>query len=201
MNTSIRIERAGKQDSRFIAEMIALSSDGIACIEWQEEADAAGVDPLDIGARNYASDDGDYSYRNCWIARNESGEPVGMVLSFAITEANRSVDAHPPPYRDDEIFAPYMYLEAVDSWYICGVAVIAEYRGRDIGKRLLQRAMADGEKEGFDNVSLIVVASKARLVDYYESLGFRITRRAPIVEHPQIDAHGEALLMETAPAG
>lgn len=199
MQQPIRIELADRQDSRFIAQMIALASDGIACIEWQQEADAAGVDALDIGARNYASDEGDYSYRNCWIARNQADEPVGMVLSFAITEANRSVDAHPPPYRDDEIFAPYMYLEAVNSWYICGVAVIPGYRGRDIGRQLLHRAMEDGKRAGFTNVSLIAMAGKTHLVAYYESLGFRITRRAPVVEHPLIDAHGDALLMETRP--
>jgi hypothetical protein len=73
MKPGIRIERARGADSRFIAEMITVSSDGIACIEWQQEADAAGVGALDIGARNYARDAGDYSYRNCWIAGNKSG--------------------------------------------------------------------------------------------------------------------------------
>lgn len=124
MNSTIRIERAAAQDGRFITQMIAVSSDGIACIGWQREADETGVDSLDIGARKYTSGDGDYSYRNCWIARNAAG---------------------------------------------------------------------------FDNTSLVAVASKIRLIAYYESLGFRVKRRAPIVEHPQIDAHGEALLMETRP--
>jgi ribosomal protein S18 acetylase RimI-like enzyme len=111
-----------------------------------------------------------------------------MVLAFALTAENASVGAHPPPYRDDEIFAPYRYLEAVDSWYICGVAVVPGYRDQDIGKALLERAMQDGEQAGFRNTSLIAVASKTRLVAWYESLGFRVTRRAPIVEHPQITA-------------
>ena len=44
------------------------------------------------------------------------------------------------------------------------------------------------------------MAEKAGLIAYYQSLGFHITRRAPIVEHPMIDARGEALLMETRPA-
>lgn len=201
MKSGIRIEKALRGDSRFIAEMIAVASDGIACIEWQEQADAEGISALDVGARNYASDDGDYSYRNCWIARAESGASAGMILSFAITGENRSLDAHPPPYRDDEIFAPYMYLEAVNSWYICGVAARPEYRGQDIGKALIERAMQDGREAGFSNTSLIAVAGKTRLIAWYEALGFRETRRAPIVEHPLIEAHGDALLMETRPAG
>ena len=67
MGPGIRIEKARPDDGRFIAQMIALSSDGIARMEWREEADAAGVDALEIGARNYASADGDYSYRNCRV--------------------------------------------------------------------------------------------------------------------------------------
>lgn len=200
MKPGIDIDRAARGDSRFIAQMVAVASDGIATIEWQQQADTAGMSALDIGAQNYASDTGDYSYRNCWVARDPNDAPVGMILSFALTAENASVDAHPPPYRDDEVFAPYMYLEAVDSWYICGVAVIPGYRGQHIGRALLERAMQDGAEAGFRNTSLIAVASKTRLVAYYESLGFRITRRAPIVEHPQIDARGDVLLMETRPA-
>ena len=199
MTDSIRIERAEARDNRFIAEMIAISSDGIAHIEWQQQADEEGVAALAIGARTYAAEEGDYSFRNCWIARSGRAEPVGMILSFALTEANRSQDAKPPPYADDDIYAPYKYLEAVNSWYICGVTVVPDQRGRDIGKRLMERAMQDGREAGFDNCSLIAVASKTALLDYYRSLGFEITRRAPIVPHPQIDASGDAVLMETNP--
>lgn len=199
MNDTIHIERARQRDSRFIAEMIAISSDGIARIEWQQQADAEGVAALDIGARNYADDKGDYSFRNCWVARTDAGEPVGMILAFALTESNRSTDAKPPPYAADDIYAPYMYLEAVNSWYICGVTVAPGYRGRDIGKQLIERAMQDGREAGYSNTSLVAMASKTALIDYYRSFGFEITRRAPIVPHPQIDASGEAVLMETQP--
>ena len=122
-----------------------------------------------------------------------------MILSFALTEENCSIDAKPPPFREDDFYAPYKYLEAVNSWYICGVAVIPEYRGQDIGQELIMHAFTDGKMAGFDNASLIAMADKTSLIDYYQSLGFQVTRRAPIVEHPEIDAHGEALLMETSP--
>ena len=201
MPENIRIERAKKSDSCFIAEMIALSSDGIASLEWQQQVAAGGAQTeLDVGAKSYAGEDGDYSYRNCWIARNTSEQPVGMILSFALTEENRSGDAKPPPYREDDFYAPYKYLEAVNSWYICGVAVIPEYRGHDIGQELIMHAFTDAEMAGFDNVSLIALADKTSLIAYFQSFGFQVTRRAPIIENPQIDARGEALLMETHPA-
>jgi ribosomal protein S18 acetylase RimI-like enzyme len=200
MQENIQIERAIKSDSRFIAEMIALSSNGFASLEWQQQADADNAQPeLDVGAKSYAEEDGDYSYRNCWIARNASEQPVGMILSFALTEENCSTDAKPPPYREDDIYAPYKYLAAVNSWYICRVAVIPEYRDQDISQELILHAFTDGEMAGFDNISLIAMADKPSLIDHYQSLGFQVTRRAPIGEHPQIDARGEALLMETHP--
>jgi ribosomal protein S18 acetylase RimI-like enzyme len=201
MPENIRIERAQKTDSRFIAEMTALSSDGIATLEWQQQVDTDEAQTeLDAGAQSYAREDSDYSYRNCWIARNTSEQPVGMILSFALTEENRSRDAKPPPYREDDFYAPYKYLEAVNSWYICSVVVIPEYRGQDIGQELIMHAFTDAEMAGFDNVSMIALADNTRLIDHFQLLGFQETRRAPIVEHPQIDARGEALLMETHPA-
>ena len=43
-------------DSRFIAEMIDISSDGVALIEWTEAAQVAdGRTALDVGAESYAS--------------------------------------------------------------------------------------------------------------------------------------------------
>ena len=201
MTQPIQIDRARKQDSRFIAQMVALASDGFASIECQQQADSEpGRSALDVGADSYASDDGDYSYRNCWIARNANEQSVGMILSFALTEENRSVDASPPPYAEDDIYAPYMYLEAVNSWYICGVAVNPEYRQQGIARTLIQQSVSDGEQAEFDNTSLVAMAEKNGLIAYYQSLVFHITRRAPIVEHPMIDARGEALLMETRPA-
>jgi len=201
MQGNIRIERAKSNDSRFIAEMISLSSDGIASLEWRQQVDADEEQTeIDVGEKSYASEAGDYSYRNCWIAREAGGKQVGMILSFALTEENKSVDATPPPYQEDDFYAPYKYLEAVDSWYICGVAVIPEFRGQDIGQELIMHAFTDAEMAGFNNVSLIAMADKTSLISYYQSLGFQVTRRAPIVEHPQIDARGEALLMETNPA-
>lgn len=185
-------------DSRFIASMIELSSDGIASLEWQEESErTSGLSALDIGARQYASAEGDYSYRNCLIA--DAGAPAGMILSFSITAENLSADAKPPPYTADDIYAPYKYLEAVDSWYICGVAVVPEYRKLGIGKRLIELSIEQGAQRGFANTSLIAMAAKTTLIAFYESLGFVVTRRAPIVEHPGIRASGDAVLMETRP--
>jgi ribosomal protein S18 acetylase RimI-like enzyme len=199
MSDPISFRRASAEDSRFIAEMVEISSDGIARIEWELEADPDnGVSALDVGAALYAGEDGDYSYRNCLVAQS-GNRPVGSILAFPITDENRSRDARPPPYGADEIFAPYMFLEAVDSWYICGVTVIPEFRKQGIGEQLIRLSMQEAREAGYENLSLIAVGSKTSLIKYYESLGFRITRSAPIVPHPLIRVSGDAVLMETRP--
>ena len=70
------LRAAVETDARAIAELIAISSDGVAVIEWTEEAQARpGLDPLDVGEATYRQAEGDYSYRNCVIA--ERGGQVG----------------------------------------------------------------------------------------------------------------------------
>jgi len=197
MNYEVAYRSATPNDSRFIAEMVALASDGIASLEWAEDCDKErGQTVLDIGSLNYKSDKGDYSYRNCIIAEVE--EHVGMILSFPITDENSSKDAKPPPYEPDDFYAPYQYLEALNSWYICGVAVLPKFRKREIGRHLIQLSAEQAQKKGFKKVSLIAMYEKSGLIRYYQSLGFEITRSAPIVEHPQINAKGDAVLMEAS---
>ncbi|MCU7850578.1 MAG: GNAT family N-acetyltransferase [Candidatus Thiodiazotropha sp. (ex Monitilora ramsayi)] len=189
---------ATADDSRFIASMIDISSDGIATLEWQETCDKqAGKTALDVGSEWYARDEGDYSYRNCLIA--ETDHPIGMILSFPITQDNFSEDGKPPPYEADDIYAPYKYLEALNSWYICGVAVLPEFRKQGVGEQLIKLSIEEGKRQGFSNVSLIAVYDKKGLISYYESLGFKVTRKAPIVEHPGIRVKGAVVLMETCP--
>ena len=184
-------------DSRFIAEMIDVSSDGVALIDWMEAADAApGRTALDIGAEKYASDEGDYSYSNCVLAEVASRR-AGMLLTFPM-HAGDPDDIVPPPFDGKDVFAPYKYLEAPDTWYICGVAVIPEYRRHGIGKRLMQIAREQARDNGYDRLSLVVFEENTVAVRLYQDLGYAIVDRAPVVPHPLIRYTGDALLMVAA---
>ena len=182
-------------DSRFIAEMIDISSDGIALIEWAEAAQAAGDrSALDIGAASYASEEGDYSYRNCILAEL-SGRKAGMLLSFPMHARSPAEAVSPPPFNGSDVFAPYKYLEAPDTWYICGIAVTPECRGRGIGKRLMQIARELALDHGYGQLSLVVFEENTVAVRLYRNLGYEVVKRAPVVPHPLIRCSGDALLM------
>jgi ribosomal protein S18 acetylase RimI-like enzyme len=182
-------------DSRFIAEMIDISSDGIALIEWTEAAQAAGdCTALDIGAGIYASETGDYSYRNCYIAE-VADRRVGMLLGFPMPARDPSDVVSPPPFDGTDVFAPYKYLEAPDTWYICGVALLPDYRGRGIGAELMQMARQQALQHGYKQLSLVVFEENTAAVGLYRRLGYETIQRAPIIPHPLIRASGDALLM------
>lgn len=186
---------ANTEDSRFIAEMVDVSSDGVALIEWTEAAQKVeGRSVLDIGAGMYASEDGDYSYRNCWIAE-VSMRRAGMLLSFPMHAREPADIVLPPPFDGTDVFAPYKYLEAPDTWYICGVAVLREYRGHGIGKGLMQIAREQAQAHGFNRLSLVVFEENAAAVRLYKRLGYEIIDHAPVVPHPLIRCGGDALLM------
>lgn len=195
MTDSPAYRPARSADSRFIAEMLDMSSDGVALIEWEEEARGAdGQSALDIGAALYESEDGDYSYRNCWIAE-AGGQPVGMLLSFPMQARDPTDTVAPPPFDGSDIFAPYKYLEAPDTWYICGVAVLQNHRGQGVGRALMQIAREQALKQGYDQLSLVVFEENTPAVQLYKSLGYKTIARAPIVPHPLIRCGGDALLM------
>jgi ribosomal protein S18 acetylase RimI-like enzyme len=186
---------AHKEDSRFIAEMIDVSSDGIALIDWTETAQAqANKTALDVGAEIYSADRGDYSYRNCYIAE-QSGRLAGMLLSFAMHAREPADIVSAPPFDGTDVFAPYKYLEEPDSWYVCGVAVTPEHRGRGIGRELMQIASMQAKKHGYARLSLVVFEENTSALRLYQDLGYVVIKRAPVVPHPLIRCSGDALLM------
>jgi len=179
--------------------MIDISSDGIALIEWTEAPLSAGErTALDIGARIYASEEGDYSYRNCCIAEL-ADRRIGMLLDFPMPARDPSDLVSPPPFDGTDVFAPYKYLEAPGTWYICGVALLPDYRGRGIGTGLMQMARQRARQHGYKQLSLVVFEENTAAVRLYRRLGYETIKRAPIVPHPVIRASGDALLM-VAPA-
>jgi ribosomal protein S18 acetylase RimI-like enzyme len=186
---------ANPEDCRFIAEMIDISSDGIALIEWTDAAQAAGGrTALDIGAGIYASETGDYSYRNCCIAE-VADRRAGMLLGFPMPARDPSDVVSPPPFDATDVFAPYKYLEAPDTWYICGVALLPDYRGRGIGAELMQMARQQALQNGYKQLSLVVFEENTAAVRLYRRLGYETIKRAPVIPHPLIRASGDALLM------
>lgn len=194
MKREYSFRAATVEDARDIARLIAISSDGVAVIEWAEAAVTEGVEPLDIGERTYRNPDGEYSWRNCTIVEKD-GEVAGMLLAFGMPKGKARDPRLRPTSDDANVFAPYMYLEEPDSWYVCGVALYPEHRGQGLGTQLMQLAGDQARQNGFEKVSLVAFAQNEGSIRLYQKLGYEIVDRAPIIPHPLIHYDGEALLM------
>lgn len=181
-------------DVAFIVEMVDLATDGVALVEWTDIAAGTDRSPLDVAAGIYAAEDGDYSYRNCVIAEY-AGRAAGVLLAFPMRPRDPGDTPLPPPFDGTDVFAPYKYLEAPNSWYVCSVAVREGLRGRGIGNGLMEHARQQAIRHGFDRLSLLVFEQNAHAVRLYRRLGYQVIARAPVVPHPLIRYTGGLLLM------
>jgi ribosomal protein S18 acetylase RimI-like enzyme len=189
-----KIRPARSSDAADIARLVAISSDGIAMIEWQQQAHKEQRDALDVAESIYQIPQGNYSYTSATMIESNS-EIAGMLLAFAIPPAAPRNPENRPSSDDENVFAPYIYLEEPNSWNICGVAIYAQFRGQGLGTRLMALANEQAKEKGFSRLSLVVFEQNAASVRLYGRLGYEVVDRAPIVPHPMIHYVGDTLLM------
>jgi len=90
-------------------------------------------------------------------------------------------------------------MDATLHWGILGIGVVPEYRGRGIGRQLLDRTIAEAWKRGFTRIELTVRTDNERAAALYRQLGFAdegIKRNAFLVDGRYHDLYLMALLKE-----
>ncbi len=186
--TQILFRDADKADARAIAALYRLAAGGVADVVW-DDMKAAGEDVVEAGARRYARDDEDFSYQNCAIAECR-GRTVGLLHAYPM---------HADPEFDPEdlspVLRPYAELEEDDSYYIAGIALESDYRGRGMGTKMLRLAELRAMTRGLAKMSLIAFEENKDSVRLYERLGYRVRDTRDVVPHPYIRYDGRALLM------
>lgn len=188
----LAIRPAIKSDCREIAALYNISSDGVAEYIWTKMA-GPGEDLLDVGQRRYEQEDSVFSYRNVTLAEIE-GKTAGMIIAFPMEIDEGHVESDP-------VLAPYSKLEEPDSYYICGMAVFPEYRGRGIGKQFLKLAEQRARQLGLTKLSLIVFEENTGAKRLYDRHDYFVKAFETVVPHPLIHFEGRALLMVRKLAG
>ena len=190
MEITASFRAATKEDCYDIARLFRIASDGVVDYVWSTLAPKyPGLAPLEIGARRYASEEGNFSYKNCVVAERD-GAVIGMLFTFPI-EDRQEVGDEPA----DPILEPYEKLEIPGSLYICALALFPKFRGRGLGTEMLSIASKQARERGFDKLSLLVFEQNEGAVRLYERNGFEVVDRAPVVPHDLIHHTGEVLLM------
>ncbi|EJZ18029.1 GNAT family N-acetyltransferase [Rhizobium sp. Pop5] len=78
-----------------------------------------------------------------------------------------------------------------------GMGILPAYRGRGLGRRLIETTLRTAREAGFARVELDVYEDNSRAIALYEKVGFKregIIRRAARIDGRFIDAIGMALL-------
>ena len=86
MEITASFRAATKEDCYDIARLFRIASDGVVDYVWSALAPKyPGLAPLEIGARRYASEEGNFSYKNCVVAERD-GAVIGMLFTFPIED-------------------------------------------------------------------------------------------------------------------
>jgi ribosomal protein S18 acetylase RimI-like enzyme len=186
----VKYRAATKEDCHALARLFRIASGGVADYMWSRLAPKyPGLTPLEIGARRFAREEGNFSYKNCVVAE-QNGAVSGMLFTFPIEEEQEADDEPADP-----ILKPYEELEIPGSFYICALALLPGFRGRGVGTKMLSIAREQAHERGFDTLSLLVFEQNEGAVRLYERNGFEVAGRAPVVPHELIDHTGDVLLM------
>ncbi|HKQ32463.1 MAG TPA: GNAT family N-acetyltransferase [Thermodesulfobacteriota bacterium] len=180
---------AKRDECRTIARLYSISSDGLADYIWTTLA-KPGEDILDVGERRYSNEDLLFSYKNCLVAEYK-GKIIGMLVAFPMYLPDGPNAANEP----DPVLVPYAKLEKDSTYYIMGVAVFPEYRGKGIGTRFLELTAGKAREYGLSQLSLIVFEQNEGAKRLYERHGFYEIAREDVIPHDLIHYTGCALLM------
>lgn len=182
---------ATRNDTRDIARLFQIASEGVADYLWSQldDLEYKGLSLIEIGAKRYSREGIDFSYQNCEIAEL-GGKVVGMLHAFVMGDDVGDVDGD-----FDPVLKPYAELEEPQSLYISGLALFDQYRGLGIGSRFLNSAYQRARRESVTKTSLICFEENEGALRLYQREGFKERDRRAIVAHPLIQHGGDAILM------
>jgi ribosomal protein S18 acetylase RimI-like enzyme len=186
----VTFRAATVEDSRTIAELFSISSDGVVDYVWMTLAsEYPGLEPVEIGTVRYAREEGNFSYTNCVLAERE-GEVIGQLCTYPV-----EASAEEPDDPVDPVLEPYARLEIPGTLYISSLALFEGFRGMGLGTQMLSIARDQARERDLDALSLLVFEQNTGAVKLYEREGFREVDRAPVVPHSLIRHTGDVILM------
>lgn len=191
IQSSVILRQAQISDAEYLAKLINLAGEGVPNWLWTR-ACFEGQTPLQIGIERAKRTSGGFSYTNALVA-TPADTPVGMVLSYPITEAPTD-DPNDLPAP----IAPFVELEkrSVGTWYINALAVFSEAQNQGYGTHLLSAAQDLARAAGYNRMSIQVYEQNTGAVRLYERLGYQRVASDPVRLHPAPPFYtGDVLLL------
>ena len=129
-------------------------------------------------------DDTLYSYRHARVAEVD-GVVVGSQTAYTgkeYAQERKESFQHVWPYITDQMVAEAPMESDEDEYHMEGIAILPEYRGRDISRLLIMDSVNRGLNLGYKKVAFLVAAESEGLMCYYERLGFRRIERLTLFD-------------------
>ncbi|GMA97887.1 GNAT family N-acetyltransferase [Pelosinus sp. IPA-1] len=188
------IYRTGREeDSLKIAEGIDRASGGIVEFLFHDLLDQ--YTPTQVMAKSIKEKQGTDSYENAIVAEYQ-GNIVGIVYSYSaryhgITDNTRSF------FPNDRLtFLKDFYNSRVeDSWFLDSIYVDGAFRGTGIGSKLIELTKQRAKDNGYNRLSLMVMADNAVARRTYERNQFEIVKHIDVQEHRLIPHKGGIYLL------
>ncbi len=190
MSLPTSIRPATPDDAQALVEIIDMASEGLSSYLWAQMAEP-GESVREFGERRARRDDGGFSYRNAQIAEVED-TPAGGLIGYPLPDEPAEIGPDLPA-----MFVPFQELEnlACGSWYINVLAVYPRYRGRGLGRRLLDAAEKVATEGGRQSLSVMVFDRNLGARRLYERVGYREIARRPIVKEDWACESSETVLL------
>jgi ribosomal protein S18 acetylase RimI-like enzyme len=186
---------AQAKDALHLACLYDAASRGLAAWTWTQIAEP-GQSLIEVGRHRIAGRPDHVSHFSSWVIAEIDGSIAGAILAYRI----------PDPYNAGdmtgitEVHRPILELEAIaaGTWFIMAICVFAEFRGRGIGKQLLERSIGKAKVSGATSVSIMVESANVDAYRLYRQLGFVDWERRPYHPFPGSRDSGEWILLRKA---
>jgi ribosomal protein S18 acetylase RimI-like enzyme len=190
----IKYRSAEKKDSRKLAELINIASDG--AVEYLFHDLVPAMAPVQVVAENLEHDSYPHTYKSAVVAC-EGNNLIGMALSYP--SSYHKVTAEMKrffPADRLEHFSHFYGSRIENSWFLDALCVIESHRRRSIGGNLISLTKEKAIENGFNALSLIVFADNTPAIALYERAGFEVVQKVELRGNEFIKHDDGCLLMK-----
>ncbi|MCP4185951.1 MAG: GNAT family N-acetyltransferase [Hyphomicrobiales bacterium] len=174
MDEIITLRGAKITDCADLARLDNIASHGLSVWYWQTDhsfsqaTNISEYDAIEIGSQRMANTDSQIGFKNGVIALSLN-RVAGFATGFSWKQNNvaTSKEQNPVLKPVSELFA-----QCQGGWWLDGLAVYPEFRGRGIGGKLLDDCFRRAKIEGKEKLCLAAEDSNEDALSLYHSRGF-----------------------------
>lgn len=191
----MEIRKATKDDCKSIAELALIAGEGIPAYFW-EQSRTEEQDIIEVGAKNAASEDDNFSYKNAYLHFVED-EIAGMLLAYRLPDAEHAENVDDFP----EFIRPLIELEncVPGSYYINMLAAYPRFRNHGVGTKLMNLVDKLALQAECRTISIEVFEENEGALRLYQRLGYNIVEHRDVIPHPCHPYKGRILLLTKEP--